>query len=157
MKSDVLGVERSTVRAVAALLLPLVVLNGCYTFVPTQEVPSQGARVQVHLSKPQDVRLADVTANDVVLISGEVARVDSAALILSAYTLRSQSGYENIGRGESVGLLRENIAGIRRRKISPLNTAGLIAIGVALGVAVGVALAEAGNQGEGGGSPPVGL
>lgn len=152
--NDSLGRLRQ-VRPVAVLLLVVFVLNGCYTYVPTQEIPDRGARVRVQLSQPQDVRLSEVTANDVVTISGEVARLDSSAVVLSAYVLRSASGYENVARGESVGILRENIAAIRQSRISPLNTAGLVAVGILIAVAAGVALAEAGNQGEPG-EPPGG-
>lgn len=138
-------------RPAALLLLVTFVLNGCYTYFPTQQIPDRGAKVRLELAQPQDVRLSEVTANDVVNLQGELAQVDSNRVVLSAFVLRSQSGYENIGRGESVSILRQNIASIRQSRISPLNTAGLVAIGVVIGVLTGVALADAGNQGEGGG------
>lgn len=138
-------------RIVGVMLLAAGGLTGCYTYVPTQDIPPQGRKVRIALSQPQDVRLSDITANDVVDVQGEVAAVDSSVVILSAYTLRSQSGYENLGKGESMQILRDNISSIRQSRIAPLNTAGLVAIGLLIGIVTGVALADAGNAGEGGG------
>lgn len=146
--------RRRRLRPIAAALLAALALSGCYSYVPTQEVPGRGARVRVRLSQPQDVRLTEITANDVMMINGEVVRANSDTLVLSAYLLQSRSGYENFGRGETAFVPRENIVGLFENRISVIRTAGLMGAVALLGVVVGVALNNAGGSDSGDGPPP---
>lgn len=107
-------------------VLSLFLLNGCFAYVPVRgESPAPGARVQVQLNSPQEVRAGEVTANDVVEIRGEVVAADSVQLLLSAFGLTSRSGIEHLATGQTTPVPRLNIARIRESRISTLRTAAL--------------------------------
>lgn len=139
------------------LLLLLPISSGCYGYFPAgNEFPSPGTRVRLSLSTPQDVRFTEISANDVVSIDGEVVRVGTDTVVVSAFMARSASGYETLGRGESVAILRRNVAAVERSRLSVARSVGLAAIIGALSLAVGAALGaggEGGDRGGGGGRP----
>lgn len=133
-----------------ALLLPgLLLLSACYSYAPVQgAAPERGSRVRLHLTEPRDVRLMNVTGNEVVVVSGELIRMSADTALVSAYSLTSRSGYEFIATGETVRVPRSEIAFIQRRRISPLKS-GLLAGAVALGTSLIAAAVESGD-GDGG-------
>lgn len=149
--------KRVLLRPVATVLLLASALNGCYSYVPSRTgIGGPGSRVRVYLTEPQSVRLTEISANDVVRITGEVVRADSSDLVLSAWLLNSRSGYEHVGRGETVAVPRRNVQAVDRNTLSAVRTAGLVGIVAMLGVLTGVALANGASRGEGppgGGNP----
>ena len=141
----------------AVLLLLMFPSSGCYGYFPAgSEFPSSGTRVRLRLSAPQDVRFTDISANDVVSIDGEVVRAGTDTVVVSAFMARSASGYETLGRGESVAIPRRNVVSVERSRFSVARSVGLAAIIGALSLAVGAALGaggEGGDPGGGGGQP----
>jgi hypothetical protein len=141
------------VRASASLLLIPFLLNGCYSYVPARSgPPGQGSRIRIHLSEPQDVRLTHVTGNEIVLVGGELVRLDADTATLSAYSLRARSGYEFLGTGETVRIPRRVIASVEEHRISPAKTvvlAGVVALGSAL---LATAVQSGGSEGRGPGN-----
>ena len=145
-------------RPVSAVLLCTFVLNGCFSYaaVPPAEVPPQTAEVRVNLSRPMDFPISDVTVRDVVQVSGEVIAVDSAWLRLSAYGLRSQTGYGVQATGETVQIPRASVVGVQRRKMDAVRSS--LVAGAVLGVGLlvaGLTGVLEGGRGGGGPAPPL--
>ena len=142
-------------RGVSAGLLLAAGLNGCFAYAPVNgAMPSPGARVKVALETPQEVRTGDLTANDVVEVTGELVSADSAALTLSAFQLISRSGYEHLASGETTRVPRLNVSAVQVNRINPLRTAamaGLALLGGALFVSQIAPPRGGGGPGDGGG------
>lgn len=130
-------------------LLSLWLLGGCFAYVPARTEPAPGSRVRLLLNQPQEIRAGDLTANDVVEVTGEVISADSAAVLLSAFGMRARSGYEFVGTGETARVPRLNIAGVQQNRISPLRTAAI----AALAVAAGAVFVSQVQSSRGGGTP----
>lgn len=142
------------VRPVAALLLSLSFLNGCFAYAPMNGVsPQPGTRVRVDLREPQQVRLGELTANDVVSVIGEVVSEDSSQIVLSVLSASTRSGFEHAANGETVRVARGNVQALARNRVSVLRTAalaGMVAVGGAAFVS-GVRAGRASNGGSNGG------
>lgn len=149
---NVLTRPRRAARPVAALLLASF-LGGCFSYAPVSgTLPRPGARVKVELQTPQEFRAGDLTANDVVEVTGEVISADSSALVLSAFTLTSRSRAEHVTTGETTRVPRLNVASVRENRISPLRTAaltGLVVLGGAIFVSKVANPRGGGNTGGG--------
>lgn len=136
-------------RTIAAFLLVILTLNGCFAYMPSRGAPlRQGQGVRVLLSSPLDVRLVDVTANNVATLDGEVVSSDSATLVLSARMVRSNTGYEQLGGGATVQIPTTQIGEIEERRLSAVKTAGLV--GIIVGLTAIVAAANTGTGVKGG-------
>lgn len=148
---------RLPLRGAAAGLLLALSLNGCFAYAPVNgAMPSPGSRVKVALDSPQEVRTGDITANDVVEVTGELVSADTAALVVSAFQLTSRSGYEHLASGETTRVPRLNISTVRVNRISPLRTAamtGLALLGGALFISQVSPPRGGGGPGNGGGGP----
>ncbi|HEY0150609.1 MAG TPA: hypothetical protein VGB92_01350 [Longimicrobium sp.] len=143
--------QKRMVRPVAALLLSLSFLNGCFAYAPMNGVsPQPGARVRVQLREPQQVRLGELTANDVMSLIGEVVTEDSSQLVLSALSATTRSGFEHAANGETVRVVRGNVVAVARNRVSVLRTAALAGM-VAVGGAAFVSGVRAGRASGGGG------
>jgi hypothetical protein len=152
----VIGSFRLQTRVLRCVALVLTIaLAGCYTYVPAAAPPTErGSRVRVNLADPAELRLANVTANDVVTVTGDVIHLAEDSLALSAWELRSASGFEHLASGETVRIERDNIAGLERRKLSALRSA-LVTGALVLGGALFFAVVGGGdNGGEGPRNPP---
>lgn len=132
MRSFLVG--RRAVAGAAGAAVAMTLLSGCFAYVPVEPATLQpGDRVQVQLNETQPVRAGSVTANDVIEVTGELIALDSAALSLSAYYLRSPSGFEQAAVGETARIPALNIAAVRENRISPLRTAVVAALATAAG------------------------
>jgi len=142
-------------RAAAAALLCLPALNGClsYAAVSPADVPPAPAEVQVLLTRPMDFPVTDLTVRDVVRVRGEVISADSAWLRLSAYGLRSQSGFGYQAAGETVHIPRPQVAQLQRRRVDLART-GLMAAAFAGATVVLAALTGGLDLGGSGGGRP---
>lgn len=141
-------------RIISSVLLLCLGLNGCFAYMPSRGgALRQGQGVRAWLNAPMDVRLAEVTANNVSEIEGEVVRADSAVLVLSARMIRSSSGYEQLGANATVQIPRANVARLEERRISVLRSAGLVGIAVALTVVTAAANLGSGAKGGDGRGP----
>jgi hypothetical protein len=138
-------------RPVAAVLLSLSFLNGCFAYQTMNGAsPRPGARVRVELREPQQVRLGELTANDVMAVIGEVVTEDSSQIVLSALSATTRSGFEHAANGETVRVARANVVAVGLNRVSVLRTAGLAGL-VALGGAAFVSGVRAGRASNGGG------
>ena len=139
-----------------ALVLLCALLSGCFTYSPARSAPGQAARVRVTLSSPADFRLAEFTANEVVVAEGEIVRADSAEVVLSALELRARSGYEFVGQGATLVIPRSNIAVLETRRISVWRSAliggALVAAMTLTEKLIGIVAGDD-NGGGGGGGP----
>lgn len=144
------------IRPTAFVLLLCTLLNGCFTYAPTQSVPDRATRVRVLLSSPTDFRLTDFTANEVVVAEGELIRADGEELVLSALDLQARSGYEFAGKGETLTIPRSNVASIQTKRISVarsvLLAGALVVVMTAMERLIGVG---GGGDDGGGGGPPI--
>lgn len=136
-------------RAAAALLLAAF-LSACTTYVPAPATPMpMGTRVRARLDRPMDIPLHDLTANNVVRVDGEVVRVDTDRVVLSAFTIATAGGVELLANGETVTIPGSHLAGLERKKVALLTTA----LGLGAGI-LAVALLDAAAQRLGGGGDP---
>jgi hypothetical protein len=141
------------IRWIAFLGL-LAGLPGCYGYARTPEPPGRGIAIRAHLSQPQDVRLGEITANSVSRVDGEVIGLREDTLLVSAFWLRTPTGYEHMAKGQTVRIPRENVVAIEQKKFAWGRT-GLLAAGiVAVGGLAKVAFDAAGGGGSGN-PPPV--
>lgn len=136
----------------------VLVLAGCYSYAPVSGPRSldRGDAVRIHLADQLDVQLAEVTANDVVRLDGEVIGWRNDSLAMSAFLLVSETGYEHRSPGETVLVAEDRVAGLERRRIDRLRT-GAFTIGlIALSSVTAVVLGAGGGEGDDpGGGPPM--
>lgn len=144
-------------RPVAVALLLSFALGGCFAYAPVRgDMPRPGARVKVDLATPQEFRTGDITANEVVQITGEVVSADTAALVLSAFSFTSRTRFEQIAAGESARVPRLNIASVQENRLSTLRTAALAGMAFLAGALFVSEVANPrgrGGSGPGGGNP----
>jgi hypothetical protein len=141
-------------RPVAIALLLCSLLNGCFSYAAVQSTPGRAARVRVQLASPADFRLAEFTANEVVVADGEMVRADEQELVMSVLRLQARSGYEFVGRGETITIPRSNIVSLQRKRIAPLQSALLAGAVVAIVVLTTRIFDAVSTGGEGGEKPP---
>jgi len=141
-------------RVLAAVLC--ITMPACYSYVPVaSRTPTQGAMLGMSLSEPVDVRLAGLTANDVVQLRGELIRMDASEVAVSATWLRSRNTFEFPGAGETVTVPRSSIIEITEKRFSFAKT-GLFTAAI-LGVALLIqgAFHPLGGGGSNGGGGPI--
>jgi hypothetical protein len=146
---------RTDLLRCTALVL-LFSLTGCFTYVPAPIAPlERGQRVRVHLSSSEEFRLRDVTVSNVVAIKGEAVSLDPDVLALSAWELRSGTGFEHVASGETVRIQRDGIAAIERYELSTMRSALLTGGVILAGVLLGLTVSGMSSGGEGPvGAPP---
>lgn len=139
------------------LMLPVLALAGCFSYIPTNGTAlRQGQGVTVLLSVPQDVKLQEVTANNVVRVQGEVIQSDTQALSVSAALLVSSSGYEQLGEGATIVIPRRSIQRLTERRVSMLRSVGLAVLAVGATAAIARGTISGSTSRNGGGQPPGG-
>ena len=140
-------------RKTAAVMIPLFLLSGCYGYLPTKGRPlQQSLGVQVFLNTPQDVRLSQVTANNVSMVQGEVVQADAQEVVVSATLLTTSSGYEQLGENATVHIPRSNVKQLNERHLSYVRTLGIGAVVVLL-TALVRGQVQGGGERDGGGPP----
>ncbi len=140
-------------RPIAIALLLCTLLNGCFAYGPARSTPGQAARVRVQLASPADFRLAEFTANEVVVADGEMVRADEQELVMSVIRLQARSGYEFVGHGETITIPRSNIVSLQRKRIAPLQSALLMGAVVAVIILTTKIFDAVGAGGDGGEKP----
>ncbi|HEX8210775.1 MAG TPA: hypothetical protein VF584_11410 [Longimicrobium sp.] len=147
--------NRAFVRPVATALLCLPVLNGCFAYAPAAGGdPPAPSRVRVLLTRPMDVRLTNVTANNVAVAEGEVVSTTRDTLTISALWLRAGTGYEFPGAGETVRIPREQVGRIETRRFSAARSVGVAVLSVGLGALLFAGVGKLTGSGDGGGGRP---
>lgn len=137
---------------------PLVVmaslwaLAGCYHYVPTVATAApQGTPVRAHLDEMAAFELSQMTVNNIDQVEGEMVRVDSGDLILSATWLQAVTGNGYPGNGWTVRIPEANVTAVEERRLSWWRT-GLVVAGAAVGTWLGFdALGLGPTSGNGGG------
>lgn len=137
------------------LILSLTVLTGCYSYVPAaQQVLARGTPVRARLSTPTDFRLTEISVNNAVTVQGEVVRQDADSLIVSAVSLRSETGREVPAAGETLAIPSARIAGVEKKRFDVLRSVAVTAAGFATTLLLFMAFdAGGGSGGPGGGGP----
>jgi hypothetical protein len=146
-------------RTIAAVVLACMTpaATGCYSYKPVgaDEIrPEPGKQVRVHLNEPDRVRLQHITAEGVVQINGELAEWDNGEVVLSAFWLRSNTGFEHRAQGETVEVDEANIRSLEAKQINVPLSVAMVVGGVAAAVIIGSAFSaggSGGNDGDNGG------
>ncbi len=146
-------------RTVAAgvLLAMAPAATGCYSYVPLDAAeprPEIGHQVRAYLNQPDRVRLQHVTAENVIQVNGELVEWDNGRLLLSAFWVKSASGFEYNALGETVSLRDNDLNRVETKKINIPVTVGVVAVAVAGAILLGSAFGTFGSGNEGGGQPP---
>lgn len=143
-------------RRVRTLLLVLAVSTaGCYQYVPVETTPPQGTSVRAGLSSSMSFELSEITANRIVEIRGEVVTASAERLVLSAFSLVSQSDFEHLAAGETIVVPQDAVAWIEKREISASRTALVGAALVGVGFLIEAAIRGGGGGEDDGGGPPI--
>ena len=125
----------------------LVLLAGCFSYVPLASVPPPGTEVRVRLTVGGALRLSELDMTAEREYEGELVSVNEREILLSVARVTSASG---IGRTrvlqDHMAFLRDEIERVERRQVSVWRTSLLTA---ALATALGVLIHEAvGSGGE---------
>lgn len=142
-------------RCIAAALLPLFGLNACYTYRPVQSpFPEPGAEIRAQLSPPTSFPFGEFTIHDVVVVEGELNRVQGDSLAVWGRWLHTLVGSKYALDGGLVYVLRPEVVSVEQRRLAPGPTA-LTLLGVTALTALAFALVQRGGGGEEpGGGPP---
>jgi hypothetical protein len=109
----------------------------------------RASRMRLLLVAGHDVRLDRITVNDAVEVDGELVRMDSDSILVSATKVVDRSGFEHTGDGETVHVGRDEVYRVEARRVSVMRSllaaGGVLALGTATGVAV-----DQGTFGSGG-------
>ena len=146
-------------RSIVALLTILTLagsIAGCFTYVAAPEMPAKGTPVRAHLNRPVPVELPNVTARDIVEVQGEFVTADPDQLVLSAFSIESNSDFRYRTEGATVHLPRDAIGLLEERRVSPQRTAlaTVALLGAGYLIQLGLRSAFGGGEGDGGTPPP---
>jgi hypothetical protein len=137
------------------VLAALPIAAGCYHYVPL--VPSgapQGTPVRARLNTMSNFELAQFTVNNIDQVDGEMVRLDTGALVLSATWLQAVTGNGYAGNGWTVRIPEANLAGFEQKRLSWWRT-GVVFAGLAVGTWLGFdALGLTPSSGGGSGGTP---
>ena len=143
-------------RLLAAGLLPVTLLNACYTYqAVTGPTPGVGAEIRVNLSPPQNFQLGEFTIHDVNRVEGEVYHANADSLLVWGSWLHTRIGSKYRAERAMLFVPRSRIALLEQQRIAPAQTGLLAAAGAAV-VFLLVKLVErvAGGGDSDGGKPP---
>ena len=130
----------------------LVMLAGCFSYVPLASVPPPGTEVRVRLTVAGALRLSELDMAAEREHEGELVSVNEREILLSVARVTSVAG---IGRTrvlqDHMAFLRDEIERVERRQVSVWRTSLLTA---ALGTALGMLIHEAVSSGGGENTPP---
>jgi hypothetical protein len=140
-------------RLLPFVLLAAAPMAGCYRYLPAPDAPSTGSEVRALLTTPINVPLAQVTANNVSEVEGEVAVVRADTVYISATRLVATTGFDFLGNNETVAVPRASIGRMELRRVDSQRTGLAIGLAVVLALAAQLALGEGvfGSEGRGGG------
>jgi hypothetical protein len=135
----------------------LILLCGCYVHVPMTTTPAPGSRVHVALTDQGSIDLAQYLGPRVAGVDGRLVQTSDSAVSVSVTQVVTQSGDDQLWKGENVAIPRGAIASVQGRKLSFWRS-GII--GGAVAAAAFIIGAQAGGSSgggkKGGGGPPAG-
>jgi hypothetical protein len=138
------------------LVFLLVVQTGCYSYRNATGLSlGQGTAVRAYLNTPTDFRLTDISVNNTTVVDGEIVRQATDTLIISVFSLRSQTGFSVPAVGETLKIPTERIAQVDRKRLDPVRTGLLAGAAAAASVLLFAVLDVGGFGGGGGGGKPV--
>ena len=141
-----------------SLLLPTVfLLAGCYHYVPAASLGHpQGTPIRAHLDSLFSFELAAITVNNIDRVEGEMVRLDSGDMVLSATWLQAITGNGFDGNGWTVRIPETNVTSLELRQFSWWRT-GVVLGGIVAGTWLGFNSLGFGpfGSGSGGGGPPI--
>lgn len=121
------------------ILVPaaLWALAGCYHYVPAVATTApQGTPLRAQLDEMAAFELAQMTVNNIDQVEGEMVRVDSGDLILSATWLQAVTGNGYPGNGWTVRIPQSNVMTVEERRLSWWRT-GIVVAGAIVGTWLG--------------------
>jgi outer membrane murein-binding lipoprotein Lpp len=152
------GSPRGWVRAVAAGLLPCLLLAGCYNQVPLPaQDPAPSTRVVVHLGQGGSDEVARQLGPGVVAVEGDVSAVRPDAIDLFVRNTQAQNGGSTPWNGEPVTIPRSAVTSVELRTLNRTRSfllAGAIVAGTLLVARLLGGVVFDGDGGGGGGPVP---
>lgn len=112
------------------LVVPAVLLAGCYTLQPARGVPPVGARMAFDVNDVGRVALGGVMGPEIAQVEGQVVAQDSGSYLLAVSSVRLLRGGEQVWNGESVRLKTEYLSSAYERRFSPGRSVALGVIGL---------------------------
>lgn len=146
-----------TIRGpIAAGLIPLAVLNGCYAYLPASNPsPRPGAEVRARFTTPQSFGIGESTFFNIGTVEGEVAEGNGDTLVIWTMRLQSWGGGEKYwASGATLALPHDRLSQLEVRRFSGGRTAlglGIAGLGLALAVGLAAAIASGGPGSANGG------
>jgi hypothetical protein len=136
----------------AALLLPLFVLQGCYSHVPValESVPA-GARVRARVSATEAERLEGVLGGERRTVGGVYRGREGAGLLLELPAVTGPTGQRLTQR---VSVSGDQVVEIELRRLDRARTYGLVAALTAVGSALAISQFAAARDPESSADPP---
>lgn len=126
------------VRPIAAAMLAVTGLTGCFEYVPVVSAPPrQGEEVRLALSAPASVELEAGTVNGATTVNGWWIPASADSVLLSARSVETPLGQRFPGLGATVRFPRSGVAVVQRKRISFLRTAALVAVAVGAATLLG--------------------
>lgn len=126
----------------------VVVLTGCYSYIPLEGPAPVGSEVRAHLTDEIALKESELTGVLTQDYSGRVMAVTSDSLMLSIISARAVGAAQTQTARRIVGLPMTGVDGLEERKLSGVRTALAVAGGGAAVVAiVGGILTVGGNGG----------
>jgi hypothetical protein len=137
------------------VLAALPAATGCYHYVPLAPTSApQGTPVRARLATMSEFELAQFTVNNIDQVEGEMVRLDTDSLVLSATWLQAVTGNGYAGNGWTIRIPEANLAGFEQKRLSWWRT-GVVVGGIAVGTWLGFeALGLSPSSGSGGGGTP---
>tara|TARA_B110000116_G_scaffold223548_1_gene202788 strand:+ start:116 stop:619 length:504 start_codon:yes stop_codon:yes gene_type:complete len=122
-------------RGFLAIIAVTLTTSGCYRYVPAQAEaipPGAGVRVLITRAGAEELRTVTAIDNEVPLVDGTVAGIESDALLMSVPVGVRSEGFVTSAIGQVVRVPLGDIISLQRRELNSLATGLTIAGGVAL-------------------------
>jgi len=129
-------------------VITLATTGACYTSLPVESFPPPvGNDLVAMLTDTGSADMASVVGPRVTGVSGRYLGLAGDSLLLSVKTIIKRDGNEEFWRGEQVGILRSNVATLRRRQFSPVKSGVIVgALVAALVGLTSVVISSSGNR-----------
>jgi len=134
-----------------------IFLTACFGYAPLgPTTPARGAEITARVSAPLEVRLGEITLNDVTLAQGRVTYADADSLVIAGTRFVSAAGTEYGSLGSTVTIPRNQVVDLKQKRVSAWKTALALGAGGAAIAAIIVSVGPLAGSSSGGGpgKPP---
>ena len=146
------SLQRTSWRALGAMLTGVIASTGCYTFVPVDDVvPDAGTEVRLALSPVQDFDVGAITIRDVNRMEGLVYQTNGDTIAVWTDWLYSLSGNRYYANGEIHSVERTAVPRLYVRRLNAPFTVGLLVGTAAVGTGLWFFATDVGSSS---GGPP---